>query len=104
MKHQGKELYIVCINHDLWMTLTYFTARSTYVANAFQWGKKEKMSFLAENLLEMSKWAEYLCRFAPDAPLLIKLQETLFNFCFRTTINISYFSYFDKHECPVKPI
>ena len=29
MKHQGKELYIVCINHDPGMTLTYFTARST---------------------------------------------------------------------------
>ena len=29
MKHQGKELYIVIINHDPGMTLTYFTARST---------------------------------------------------------------------------
>ena len=29
MKHQGKELYIVYINHDPGMTLTYFTARST---------------------------------------------------------------------------
>ena len=26
---QGKELYIVYINHDPGMTLTYFTARST---------------------------------------------------------------------------
>ena len=24
MKHQGEELYKVYINHDLWMTLTYF--------------------------------------------------------------------------------
>ena len=29
MKHQGKELYIVYINLDQGMTLTYFTARST---------------------------------------------------------------------------
>ena len=39
MKHQAKELYQVCINHDPWMTLTYFTARSTSVAHAFEWGK-----------------------------------------------------------------
>ena len=29
MKHQGLEYYNVFINNDLWMTLTYFTARST---------------------------------------------------------------------------
>ena len=29
MKHQGEELYKVYINHDSWMTLTNFTARST---------------------------------------------------------------------------
>ena len=28
MKHQTIELYKVYINHDPWMTLTYFTARS----------------------------------------------------------------------------
>ena len=33
MKHQGLEYYNVFINYDLWMTLTYFTARSTYVAH-----------------------------------------------------------------------
>ena len=32
MKHQGEELYKVCINHDLGMTLTYFMARSAEVA------------------------------------------------------------------------
>ena len=26
MKHQGEDLYKVCINHDLGMTLTYFMA------------------------------------------------------------------------------
>ena len=29
MKHWGLEYYNVYINYDLWMTLTYFTARST---------------------------------------------------------------------------
>ena len=31
MKHLGMELYKVYINHDPGMTLTYFTARSTFV-------------------------------------------------------------------------
>ena len=39
MKHQAMELYKVFVNHDTWMTLTYFLARSTYVAHAFEWGK-----------------------------------------------------------------
>ena len=29
MKHRGLEYYNKFINYDLWMTLTYFTARST---------------------------------------------------------------------------
>ena len=29
MKHRGLEYYNVIINYYLWMTLTYFTARST---------------------------------------------------------------------------
>ena len=39
MNHQGLETYKVYINYDLWMTLTYFTARSTKVAHVFEWGK-----------------------------------------------------------------
>ena len=39
MKHRGLEYYNVFINHDLWMALTYFRARSTKVARAFEWGK-----------------------------------------------------------------
>ena len=39
MKHQAMELYKVYINRDPWVTLTYFTARSTKVAHAFEWGK-----------------------------------------------------------------
>ena len=39
MKHQGMEVYKICINYDPGMTLTYFTARSTKVAHAFEWRK-----------------------------------------------------------------
>ena len=35
MKDQGMEFYKVYINHDPGMTLTYFMARSTWVAHAF---------------------------------------------------------------------
>ena len=36
MKHQATELYKVYINHDPWMTLTYFTARSALVSYVFE--------------------------------------------------------------------
>ena len=39
MTQQAIELYKVYINHDPGMTLTYFTAMSTKVANAFEWEK-----------------------------------------------------------------
>ena len=39
VKHQSMELYKVYTNHDPWMTFTYFTARPTEVALAFEWGK-----------------------------------------------------------------
>ena len=44
MKHQWLEYYNVYINHDPVATLTYFTTRSTWVANAFEWGKLFKKS------------------------------------------------------------
>ena len=58
LKHQGMELYKVYINHDLGMTLTYFTTRSTSVAYAFEWGKVGKCQIMVGNLLGMSKWTE----------------------------------------------
>ena len=61
MKHQAIELYKVCINHDPGMTLTFFTAKSTQAAHAFEWEKIEKCHLIAKNLLGMSKWTEYLC-------------------------------------------
>ena len=45
IKHRCLKHYNVYINHDHVMTLTYFTASSTWVANAFEWGKTFKMSF-----------------------------------------------------------
>ena len=42
MTHQGEELCKVYINHDFGMTLTYFMARQTLVAQAFEWGKLVK--------------------------------------------------------------
>ena len=47
MKHQGVHLYkaYTHINHDPGLTLTYFTARSTYVAHALEWGKLSKSHF-----------------------------------------------------------
>ena len=50
MKHQAMELYKVYINHDPGMTLTFFTARSTYAAHAFEWKKNRKMSFNGKRL------------------------------------------------------
>ena len=39
MKHRWIKHYKVYIKHDTVMTLTYFTARSANVVNAFEWGK-----------------------------------------------------------------
>ena len=50
MKHQAMELYKVYMNHDPGMTMTYFMARSTWVAHAFEWGKNRKMSFNGRKL------------------------------------------------------
>ena len=38
------------INHDPGMTLTYFTARSTYVTHAFEWGKLSKCHLTGKTL------------------------------------------------------
>ena len=60
MKQQARELYKVDINHDPGMTLTHFTARSTFVANAFEW-ENSKMELNRGNLLVVCKWTENLC-------------------------------------------
>ena len=46
----GLKLYIVYINDDPGLTLTYFTARSNWVAYTFEWGKTVTKSFNGGNL------------------------------------------------------
>ena len=71
MKHQGEELYKVYINHDPGMTLTYFTARSTCVAHAFEWGKLSECHLRGNTLW---KWANalkmILKKFGPQGQVL----------------------------------
>ena len=57
MKHQGIELYNVCINHDPDMTLTYFTGKSKYVSYAFEWGKVLKCHLQGKAFM---KWVNEL--------------------------------------------
>ena len=57
MKHRGLEYYNVFINYDLWMTLTYFMARSTWVAHAFEWEKLLKCHLKGKSC---RKWANGL--------------------------------------------
>ena len=45
MEHQREELFKVNINHDLGVTLTYFTASLNIAAHAFEWGKLSKCHF-----------------------------------------------------------
>ena len=42
---QGPWPFIVCINHDLWLTLTYFMARSNMITYAFLLAKVETLDF-----------------------------------------------------------
>ena len=62
MKHQAMEFYNVYINPDPWMTLTYFIARSTKVAHAFEWGKLLKCHLMGKTYLaKIGKWTAVLC-------------------------------------------
>ena len=45
MHHRVLEYYQVCSNDDHGLTLTYFTARSNLVPNAFVWEKGKTMDF-----------------------------------------------------------
>ena len=45
MQHWVLECYQVCLNDDLGLTLTYFTARSNLVPYAFIWEKFKTMDF-----------------------------------------------------------
>ena len=45
MQHRVLEYYQVCSNKDPGLTLTYFTARSNLVPDAFVWEKGKTMDF-----------------------------------------------------------
>ena len=51
MYHWGLKLYKMYINDDPGLTLTYFTARSNWVACMFEWGKLLQ-SHLTEEILQ----------------------------------------------------
>ena len=50
MYHWGLKLYKMYINDDPGLTLTYFTARSNWVAITFEWGKLSQSHLMEENL------------------------------------------------------
>ena len=50
MQHRGLKLYKVYINGDPGLTLTYFTARSKWVAYTFECGKLLQSHLMGENL------------------------------------------------------
>ena len=50
MQHQGPMFYKVYINDDPWLTMTYFSARSSWVAYTFECGKTVTKPFSRENL------------------------------------------------------
>ena len=56
-KHWGLEFYNVFINYDLWMTLTYFKARSTG-RPCIRMREIVKMSFERQILQDMGRWTE----------------------------------------------
>ena len=58
MRHQGLKLYKIFINDDPGLTLTYFTARSNWVAFMFEWGKTDTKLLNAENLQQRTKLTE----------------------------------------------
>ena len=58
MQHQGLKLYKVYINDDPGLTLTYFTARSNWVAYTFEWGKTVTKLFNGVNLQQRTKLTE----------------------------------------------
>ena len=50
MYHWGLKLYNLFINDDPGLTMTYFTARSNWVAYTFEWGKLFQSHLMEESL------------------------------------------------------
>ena len=58
MHHQRLKLYKVYINDDPGLTVTYFTARSNWVACTYDWGKLLQSYLIGENLQQRTKLTE----------------------------------------------
>ena len=58
MQHKRLKLYNLYINDDPGLTLTYFTARSNWVAYTFEWGKLLQNYEMGENLQQRTKLTE----------------------------------------------
>ena len=56
--HQGPMFYKVYINDDPGLTMTYFSARSNWVAYTFEWGKTVIKPFNEEKLQQRTKLTE----------------------------------------------
>ena len=59
MQHRELKLYKVYINDDPGLTLTYFTARSNWVAYTFEWGKLLQSHLMGENLQQRTEFTEH---------------------------------------------
>ena len=60
MKHQGMEVYKVCINHDPVMTLTFFYGAVNLGRLCIVMGENCLNSFEGQNLQSFGKWTEFL--------------------------------------------
>ena len=58
MQHLGLKLYVVNVNDDPGLTLTYFTARSNWVTCTFEWGRLLQGHLMEENLLQRIRLTE----------------------------------------------
>ena len=58
MQHLGLKLYIVYVNDDPGLTMTYFTARSNWVTCTFEWGKLLQSHLMEENLQQRTRLTE----------------------------------------------
>ena len=74
MKHQATELYKAYINHDPWMTLTYFSERSTLVVYAFEWGKLLKSHLKGKTCIKLANGLNFYdlkTKFDPGDALIL---------------------------------
>ena len=56
MQHRGLKLYKGCINDDPGLTLAYFTARSIWVAYAFELGSLLENHLMGKTCSKSPNW------------------------------------------------